>query len=136
MAAFSLKVLASDKVFFDGECVSLTIPLHDGEQGILAHHEDTVMVIEAGEMSITTEKETIHAFVGSGFIEMIDNQAVIVVISAERPEDIDEFRANQARERANEELRQQQSMREYFHSTASLARAMERLKLKNKYNKI
>ena len=108
----------------------------DGEQGILAHHEDTVMVIEAGEMSITTEKETIHAFVGSGFIEMIDNQAVIVVISAERPEDIDEFRANQARERANEELRQQQSMREYFHSTASLARAMERLKLKNKYNKI
>ena len=54
MATFSLKVLASDKVFFDGECVSLTIPLHDGEQGILAHHEDTVMVIEAGEKSGTS----------------------------------------------------------------------------------
>lgn len=136
MSTFSLKVLASDKVFFDGECVSLTIPLHDGEKGILAHHEDTVMVIEAGEMTITTKEQTIHAFVDSGFIEMIDNQAVMVVISAELPEDIDEFRASQARERAKEELRQQQSLREYFHSTASLARAMERLKLKNKYNKI
>ena len=137
MKTFYLKVVACDKVFFDGECVSLTIPLKDGSKGLLPGHEDTVMAIVSGEMCIKVEDgEPIHAFVGSGFIEMIDGEATIIVISCEKPEDIDIKRAKEAMERAREELRQRQSMREYYHSTASLARAMERLKLKKKYNKI
>lgn len=137
MKTFYLKVVACDKVFFDGECTSLTIPLNDGSKGILPGHEDTVMAIESGEMCISVENaEPIHAFVGSGFIEMLDGEATVIVISCEKPEDIDVKRAKEAMERAREELRQKQSMREYYHSTASLARAMERLKLKKKYNKI
>ena len=135
MKPFYLKVVASDKVFFDGMCTSLTVPLDDGSMGILADHENTVMVIESGEMCINAENgEEIHAFVGDGFIEIIDGETIIVVLSAEKPEDIDAVRAREAMERAQEELRQDQSMREYNHSLASLARAMERLKLKDKYN--
>jgi F-type H+-transporting ATPase subunit epsilon len=44
------------------------------------------------------------------------------------PEEIDKARALEAKERAEEQLRQKQSMREYHHSRASLARAMVRLK--------
>ncbi|MBS7182700.1 MAG: ATP synthase F1 subunit epsilon, partial [Eubacterium sp.] len=47
---------------------------------------------------------------------------------AELPEEIDKARALEAKERAEEQMRQDQSMREYYHSRASLARAMVRLK--------
>lgn len=52
--------------------------------------------------------------------------------SAERPEDIDEIRAKEAKERAEEQLRQKQSVYEYRMSKASLARAVSRLKEKQR----
>ena len=40
MNTFSLKVIASDKVFFDGKCGIIIVPALDGEQAIMSHHED------------------------------------------------------------------------------------------------
>ena len=52
----------------------------------------------------------------------------VVVDTAERPEDIDEVRAREALERAEEQMRQKQSLQEYKMSQASMARALSRLK--------
>ena len=136
MKPFYLKVVASDKVFYDGMCLSLTVPVEDGSVGILAHHENEVLVISSGELSIHTESdEIIHGFVGDGFVEIIDGEVTVVVISAEKPEDIDDIRATAALERAKEELRHKQGFRQHEHSVASLARAVHRLELKKKYKK-
>lgn len=135
MKPFYLKVVASDKTFFDGECTSLVVPVSDGKMGILAGHSDAVILVTVGEMEITSlSDEKIEAFVSSGLLEIIDGEVTIVVISAEKPEDIDVIRAKEAKERAEEELRQIHSIREYYHSTASLSRAMNRLKVKKKYS--
>lgn len=134
MKTFKLRVVASNKVFFDGECASLVIPINDGKMGILANHEEFVAAVEAGEMQITDkEGNVIEAFVGSGFIEFIDNDATFVCPSCELPEEIDARRAEEAKIRAEEELRQKQSIIEHHRSQANLARAMERLKIKNKH---
>ena len=136
MKPFYLKVVATDKVFFDGMCVSLVIPIDDGLMGILADHENTAMVIDAGEIKIKTEdgKEN-YGFISDGFLEVVGGEATIVAISAEKPEDIDDVRANAALERAKDELSHKQNEREHEHSLASMARAIGRLKLKDKYNK-
>ena len=85
-------------------------------------------------MKITdADGKVIEAFVGNGFLEFLDNIATLVCVSAELPEEIDERRAQEAKERAEEELRQQRSQLEYYHSQANLARAMERLKIKNRH---
>ena len=61
----------------------------------------------------------------------------VLVNTAERPEDIDVKRAEEAKERAEERLRQKQSIQEYHLSQASLARAMARLKAsRNKHGDI
>ncbi len=134
MSSFNLKVIASDKVFFDGKCQSLTAPLYDGKIGILANHSNAIMAVETGELKIIDENgDEIEAFVSTGFMEILNGDVTICVISAELPEDIDEYRAEQAKERAEEELRQELSIREYYKTTASLARAMERIKVKKKY---
>ncbi|MFR5876992.1 MAG: FoF1 ATP synthase subunit delta/epsilon [Eubacterium sp.] len=135
MNTFKLKVVASNKVFFDGECQQLVLPLADGGlKGFLANHENVVAPIEFGEMKITpADGEIIEAFIGSGFIEYFDNEANVVCISAELPDEIDARRAHEAKERAQEKLRQKQSIYEYHQSQADLSRAMERLKVKSRH---
>lgn len=138
MNTFSLKIYASNKVFYEGEAISLTLPTIDGEMGILANHEDMIIGIEVGELRMTTpdEKVTIAA-VSQGFAEIIGNEVNVLVSTAELPEEIDIRRAEEAAERAEEHLRQKKSIQEYYSSQASLARSMNRLKLsKNRGRKI
>jgi len=132
---FKLKIVSSRRTFFEGDCVQLVLPIaDDGLKGFLAHHENVVAPIEFGEMKITpAEGDEIFAFIGSGFIEFFDNTATVVCISCQRPEEIDRERAQEAKERAEEELRQKQSIYEYHRSVNDLARAMERLKIKNRH---
>ncbi|MBQ9516999.1 MAG: F0F1 ATP synthase subunit epsilon [Eubacterium sp.] len=135
MNTFKLKIVSSRRVFFEGECVQLVLPVaDDGLMGFLAHHENCVAPIESGEMKITpAEGDEIFAFIGSGFIEFFDNTATVVCISCQRPEEIDKDRAEEAKQRAEEQLRQKQSLFEYHQSMDDLARAMERLKVKNRH---
>ena len=72
--------------------------------------------------------EWIHAVVGMGFVEIVNNRVTLLVETAEKPEEIDVRRAEEAKQRAEERLRQKQSIHEYYHSRAALARAMARLK--------
>ncbi len=135
MNTFHLKIVSSRRVFFEGECVQLVLPVADeGLMGFLANHENAVAPIEFGEMKITpAEGEEIYAFIGSGFLEFFDNTATVVCISCQRPEEIDKARAEEAKARAEEELRQQHSLFEYHQGQLNLARATERLKIKNSH---
>ena len=123
MNTFSLKVIACDRVFFDGRCEQVVLPLHDGEKAIQAHHENMVFAVEIGE---------IRGVTGTGFAQIINNRAMVIVDTCESPEEIDVRRAEEAKERAQEQLRQKQSIQEYYRSKASLARAMSRLKVGKK----
>ena len=52
---FLLNVTACDRVFFEGRCRQVVIPLEDGEKEIQAHHENMVFAVELGELRIQTE---------------------------------------------------------------------------------
>lgn len=130
MNTFSLKIIASDKVFYDGKCTILIVPALDGEQAVMSHHEDMVIAVQVGEARFRTseEEDWRKVVVGIGFVHIANNRVTMLVDTAERPEDIDEVRAKQALERAQEQLRQKQSIQEYHISQASMARAMARLR--------
>lgn len=134
MDTFELKIIAINKVFYEGQTKQLIIPAVDGLMGIMAHHEAAVIAVSMGEMHIqTAEDEQIIAITGAGHIQVADNKVIMIVDTVERPEEIDEIRAMEAKERAEEQLRQEQSIYEYYMSKANLARAMERLRVKKKY---
>ena len=128
---FGLKIIASDKVFYEGRCRKLIIPAPDGEKGILANHENMVIAIVVGtaKVQLAGEDEWKDLAVGSGFAEIVNNRVTLLVDTAERPEDIDVRRAKEQQERAEEQMRQKQSIQEYYHTQASLARAMNRLRV-------
>lgn len=127
---FYLKIISANRIFFSGRCRSLIVPEYDGQKEILAHHEDMVIAIDKGTMRFQRENSDIWetAVIGMGFVEIINNRVTLLVETAERPEEIDVTRALEAKVRAEEQLRQKQSIHEYYHSRASLSRAMARLK--------
>lgn len=130
MDTFGLKIIASDKVFYEGRCRKLVIPAPDGEKGILPNHENMVIAVAVGIGRLEAEEgRRQEVALGGGFAEIVNNRVTLIVDTAERPEDIDVRHAQEQRERAEEQLRQKQSTQEYYHTQASLARAMNRLRL-------
>ena len=123
---FYLKIIAANRVFYAGRCRSLIVPEYDGQKEILAHHEDMVIAIDEGEMRFQPEGTANweYAVVGMGFVEIVNNRVTLLVETAEHPEEIDVARAREAKERAEEQMRQKQSIQEYYHSRASLSRAL------------
>lgn len=135
MNTFSLKIISCDKVFYDGECEMVIFPGYDGEMAVLANHEQMTTAIEVGEIRfrVPGEQDYRVAIVSDGLLKVDHNKVDILVYSAERPEDIDAFRAEAAAERAREQMQQKQSIMEYHVSRSSLARAMARLRGRDKY---
>ena len=129
MDTFGLKIIACNRVFYDGECKTLVFPGSDGEMAIMAHHEDMTSTVEIGEIRYQLPDDTWQvAIVSDGLLKVDNNQVQVIVYSAEKPEEIDAFRAEAALARAKEQLQQKQSLKEYHVSQASMARAMARLR--------
>ena len=49
---FSIRLIASDHLFYDGPCTGVIIPALDGQREVLAHHESVIMAIDCGELKI------------------------------------------------------------------------------------
>ena len=56
MNTFYLRVISSNKIFFEGRVEKIILPLEDGEKAVLAHHENMVIATSIGEIRITTSK--------------------------------------------------------------------------------
>ena len=49
MSKFYLKVISSNRIFYEGFCTCLIIPSVDGEKAIMAHHEEVIVAVDNGE---------------------------------------------------------------------------------------
>lgn len=133
--SFHLEIIASDRVFYQGECEHLVITAIDGLIGIMHGHEPLVTSLPTGELKYMVDGKWHYAAISEGFIEVMPESSIILADSCELPEEIEIKRAEEAKERAEEKLRQKQSIMEYYHTQAALNRAMNRLKLSQKHFK-
>ena len=131
MEVFQAHILAPDRTFYEGPCLQLTIPTSDGEQGILAHHSDMIAAVLPGTLRYQTPESPVQlAAVSSGMVKVEKNEVLVLVDSVERPEEIDAARARREADEAREAILQKKSRQEYQLAQASLARAMNRLRVK------
>ena len=132
MDTFQVHILAADRIFYEGPCVSLTIPASDGERGILAHHENMIAAIQPGTLRWQPPEQGVQlAAVSPCMIKVEHNDVLVLVDSAERPEEIDEARARREADEAREALLQKKSRQEHQIAQTSLARALNRLRIKS-----
>lgn len=133
MKAFPVHILAADHAFFEGECTSLVLPTVDGQYGVLAGHSNAISAVVPGTLTCRTAAgDVLYAAVSAGLAKIEDGEALVLVDTAERPEEIDKNRAERAAAAAKEELLQKRSIREYRLAEANLARAINRLRVKSR----
>ena len=122
MTKFNLKIVSSDGIFYEGPCESLVIPASDGEYGIQAEHEPMVIAVYIGSLRYKNDDGWKTVVTGQGYARVDSNGTVLVVDTAERPEDVDENRARAAAERAKEKMSLQSSKKSYYESYGKIER--------------
>ena len=135
MNSFILNITASSGEFYQCSCESMVLPVKDGVYGVQAGHSPVLVAIHMGMLKFTVDGETREILVGDGIAEVTPTFVLLLVDSAERPEDIDKNRAEAARIRAEERLQHKQSMHEYYQTKIALDRAMQRLQTAAKYKR-
>lgn len=134
MTEFMLHILEADGTFYNGSCVSIIVPTTEGLYGIQAKHENMIAAITTGTVKYTTpDGEEHYAAVAGGLIKVEDNDVLLLTESAEHSEEIDENRARKEAEAALEEMKEKKNLEEYRIAQARMARAINRLKVKQKY---
>ena len=104
MNKFILNITASSGEFYQGYCEDLTLPTGDGVYGVQAGHSPVLVALHMGMLHFVVDGESRDILVGDGIAEVTPAYVMVLVDSAERPEDIDKNRAEAARIRAEERL--------------------------------
>ena len=135
MTPFRVHILAADHPFYEGECYSLMLPTSNGMYGIRAHHSNMITAIVAGTLRYQIQEGVfLEAAVSTGLAKVEGGEVLILVDTAERPEEIDTKRARRDAVAAREALLQKKSIQEYRTAQATLARAVSRLRVKHHHS--
>lgn len=125
---FNLHIRSANRDFYEGECVSLTLPVSDGHLGLLAGHSPLVAAVVPGKLTCRLADGTSFlAAAGAGIVRFERNDALVLLDSIERPEEIDVARAQRAADEAREALAKAQTPQEREQARSDLVRAESRL---------
>ena len=135
MNELTLDIVTPSKSVFKGEIKSITVPGTKGSFQVLKNHAPIVSTFEIGmiKVELPDSKNNYYATAG-GTIEVLDNEIIVLADSIESVSDIDVERAEKAKQRAKERLANKTSETNVLRARAALARAINRLNVREKYS--
>jgi len=122
-------VTAERLVFSDEGVDEVVAPGSEGELTVLPMHAPLLTMIKPGLMRLIKGGEEVDMAITGGFLEVRDDRVTILADAAERAEEIDVVRAEEARRRAERRLEERVSEEDLARAAASLQRALLRLKV-------
>jgi len=124
-----LEIVTAERVVLSDDVDQINAPTKDGRVGILPRHAPLLTILDVGELTIIKDGASTPFAVSGGFMEVLPNRVTILADTAERADEIDEARAEEARRRAEEQIAQRQSSQDIALAEAELRRALIRLKV-------
>ena len=124
-----VEVVTQDRNVYNGEADMVVAPGSEGVLGILPRHAPLLTMLKPGELRIKYNNDEEALFVAGGFMEVSHNVVTVLADAAERAEDIDMARAEEARRRAQTLLEQRASNVDIGSVQGALERAVSRLKI-------
>ena len=125
-------IVAGDHAVYDGPASQLIAPAVGGQITILSRHAPLLAALEPGELTVRTDDQEETLAVGGGFIEVRDDQVVVLADTAERAEEIDVARAEAARLRARLLVARYRDRPESVEAWRALRRSRVRLRVAQK----
>jgi F-type H+-transporting ATPase subunit epsilon len=99
-----LEILTPEGVALHETVQSITAPSVDGEFGVLPGHRPLLAALKTGIVSYTKDGQEVKVAVGPGFVEILDDTAVLLTDNLARKEEIDPVRARLDLKDADEAL--------------------------------
>lgn len=135
MAELNLEIITPEKPVFKDKIEAVTIPGTQGSFQVLKDHAPLISSFEIGIIKVNnSSSETFYATAG-GTVEVNHNNVLVLADSIEKITDIDQNRAEQAKQRAEERLRKKSDDNiDEARAQAALNRALNRLNAVKKYS--
>ncbi|HQR39722.1 MAG TPA: F0F1 ATP synthase subunit epsilon [Blastocatellia bacterium] len=125
-----LEIVTPERMVLDTEVDSVQIPGLEGELGILPGHSPLFSQLKpAGLLSFNQKGATSQLVISGGFVQVMPDRVKLLAEAAERPEEIDLQRALKAKERAERQLAQSDSITEIRSAEEALERATTRIQI-------
>ena len=124
-----LEIATAERTVMSDDVDQINAPGAAGRMGVLPRHEPLMTMLVPGELTIVKNGESTPFAISGGFMEVLPDRVTILADTAERGDEIDEARADAARRRAEELLRERRSEQDLIIAEAQLRRAMVRLRV-------
>jgi F-type H+-transporting ATPase subunit epsilon len=131
-----LNIVSAEKEIFSNLAEMVIVPGTQGDLGIMPQHSQLLSTLKAGEVIITEQggkKESIY--ISGGMLEVQPHVVTILSDTALRASDLDESAALEAKQRAEEALKNQKSEIDFAKAESALAEAIAQLRLIEKIRK-
>ncbi len=122
-----LDIVTAERVVFSDDVDVIVAPGIEGQLGVLPHHAPLMTILQSGELLIKKGGEEFSLAITGGFLEVRPDRVVILADAAERADEIDIARAEEAKRRAQEWLSRPMPDVDAARADAALRRALMRL---------
>ena len=127
--ALQLEVVTPDRQLVSQTVDYVSAPGVEGEFGVLPNHVNLLSALAIGDLRYSADGKSRHVFISGGFADVSDNTVTVLAEAAELAEDIDQSRAQAARERAEKRLAEKAENVDLTRAETSLRRAVMRLNI-------
>jgi len=125
-----LEIVSAEKNIYSDEVSAVVAPSIEGEIAILDNHAPLLTSLQPGEVRIIkNNNEDTFLYLSGGFIEVLGNHVTILADAAERVEEIEESKVQEAIKQAEEQLNTGQSGIDLENTLASMRKDQIRLKI-------
>jgi len=104
MAGIKLDIVSAERVVFSDDVDLVVAPGVEGQLGILPHHTPLMTTLQPGELRVKKGREEFFLAISGGFLEVRPDRVIVLADAAERAEEIDVARAEEAKRKAQERL--------------------------------
>ena len=132
-----VEIITPEKISYSEDADQVSLPTAEGEITVLPGHIPLVTQLLPGELTLKKGGQYIVMAAGGGFAEITGNKVSIATDLAQRPEEIDERFAEEARKRAEQALKERErlSEEEFAITAANLQKALAQLKIKRRHRR-
>jgi F-type H+-transporting ATPase subunit epsilon len=127
-----IDVVTAERIVYSADVDEVVAPGAQGQLGILPHHAPLMTIMEAGALVIKKGGQEDILAISGGFLEVRPDHVIVLADQAERAEEIDAARAEDARKRAEARLKEKTTGMDEDRAEAALRRAMVRLSVADK----
>ncbi len=127
MATIKLDIVTAERVVFSEDVDMVVAPGVEGQLGVLPHHTPLMTMLTPGELRVRKGGEEFYLAISGGFLEVRPDRIIVLADAAERVEEIDVARAEEAKRRAEERLHVPGT--DEARAEAALRRSLARLKV-------